>query len=165
MIELRGAWWLTAPVFSGRASPVQWARPKRLHAPPIALDDLPPIRGVLLSHGHYDHLDHAGIQALAGKVELFLAPLGVGDRLAEWGVPQEKIRQFDWCQGANIDGLRPPRPSISPAAACATATARCGDRGCERRVFFSGDSGYFDGFAEIGRRFGPFDLTLMESGA
>jgi L-ascorbate metabolism protein UlaG (beta-lactamase superfamily) len=171
LMKLRGQWWITDPVFSERASPVQWAGPKRFHAPPIALDDLPPIRGVLLSHDHYDHLDQAAIKALVGKVELFLAPLGVGDRLAEWGVPQEKIRQFDWWQGADIDGLR---LTFTPAQHFSGRGLRDGNRTLwgswviddgERRVFFSGDTGYFDGFAEIGRRFGPFDLTLMETGA
>jgi L-ascorbate metabolism protein UlaG (beta-lactamase superfamily) len=171
LLKLRGHWWLTDPVFSERASPVQWAGPKRFHAPPIAIDELPPIRGVLLSHDHYDHLDHAAIQALAGKVEVFLAPLGVGDRLAEWGVPKDKIRQFDWWQGADIAGLR---LTFTPAQHFSGRGVRDGNRTLwgswviddgQRRVFFSGDSGYFDGFAEIGRRFGPFDLTLMETGA
>ena len=171
LLKLRGHWWLTDPVFSERASPVQWAGPKRFLAPPIAIDELPPIRGVLLSHDHYDHLDHAAIQALAGKVEVFLAPLGVGDRLAEWGVPKDKIRQFDWWQGADIAGLR---LTFTPAQHFSGRGVRDGNRTLwgswviddgQRRVFFSGDSGYFDGFAEIGRRFGPFDLTLMETGA
>ncbi|WP_374357136.1 MBL fold metallo-hydrolase [Thermomonas sp.] len=171
LLKLRGHWWLTDPVFSERASPVQWAGPKRFHAPPIAIDELPPIRGVLLSHDHYGHLDHAAIQALAGKVEVFLAPLGVGDRLAEWGVPKDKIRQFDWWQGADIAGLR---LTFTPAQHFSGRGVRDGNRTLwgswviddgQRRVFFSGDSGYFDGFAEIGRRFGPFDLTLMETGA
>ena len=171
LLKLRGHWWLTDPVFSERASPVQWAGPKRFLAPPIAIDELPPIRGVLLSHDHYDHLDHAAIQALAGKVEVFLAPLGVGDRLAEWGVPKDKIRQFDWWQGADIAGLR---LTFTPAQHFSGRGVRDGNRTLwgswviddgQRRVFFSGDSGYFGGFAEIGRRFGPFDLTLMETGA
>lgn len=171
LMKLRGHWWLTDPVFSERASPVQWAGPKRFHAPPIALDDLPPIRGVLLSHDHYDHLDKVAIQALAGKVDVFLTPLGVGDRLLEWGVPKDKIRQFDWWQGTDIAGVR---LTFTPAQHFSGRGLRDGNRTLwgswviddgERRVFFSGDSGYFDGFAEIGRRFGPFDLTLMETGA
>ena len=171
LLKLRGHWWLTDPVFSERASPVQWAGPKRFLAPPIAIDELPPIRGVLLSHDHYDHLDHAAIQALAGKVEVFLVPLGVGDRLAAWGVQNTRIRQFDWWQGADIAGLR---LTFTPAQHFSGRGVRDGNRTLwgswviddgQRRVFFSGDSGYFDGFAEIGRRFGPFDLTLMETGA
>ena len=126
---------------------------------------------MLLSHDHYDHLDKAAIQALAGKVEVFLAPLGVGDRMSEWGVPKDKIRQFDWWQGIGVDGVQ---FTFAPTQHFSGRGLRDGNRTLwgswviddgERRVFFSGDSGYFDGFAEIGRRFGPFDLTLMETGA
>ena len=171
LIKLRGQWWLTDPVFAERASPVQWLGPKRFHAPPIALDELPSIRGVLLSHDHYDHLDKAAIQALAGKVGVFLAPLGVGDRLVDWGVPRDKVRQFDWWQGIGIDGVK---LTLTPTQHFSGRGLRDGNRTLwgswviddgDKRVFFSGDSGYFPGFAEIGRRFGPFDLTLMETGA
>ena len=175
LMKLRGGWWLTDPVFSERASPLSFAGPKRLHAPPIALAELPPLRGVLLSHDHYDHLDHATIRALAPKVGIFLCTLGVGDRLAAWGVPADKIVQHDWWQGSEVDGLR---FTATPAQHFSGRGLRDGNRTLwaswviedlqgERplRVFFSGDGGYFDGFAEIGRRFGPFDLTLMETGA
>ncbi len=171
LMKLRGDWWLTDPVFSLRASPVQWFGPKRFHAPPIALDELPPFRGGLLSHDHYDHLDHAAIKALAGKVDLFLTPLGVGDRLVDWGVPKDKVRQFDWWQDMALDGVR---FVFTPAQHFSGRGVHDGNRTLwgswviddgEKRVFFSGDSGYFAGFAEIGRRFGPFDLTLMETGA
>lgn len=171
LLKLRGQWWLTDPVFSRRASPFSWLGPKRFHAPPIAIDALPPIRGVILSHDHYDHLDHAAIKALMGKVDVFLTPLGVGDRLVEWGVPRDKVRQFDWWQGIEVDGVRftatPAQHFSGRGLHDGNRTLWCSwviDDG-ERRVFFSGDSGYFAGFAEIGRRFGPFDLTLMETGA
>ncbi|HHQ3551242.1 MBL fold metallo-hydrolase [Pseudomonas aeruginosa] len=72
LLKLAGSWWLTDPVFSERASPLPFAGPKRFHAPPVALADLPPIRGVILSHDHYDHLDRAAIKALVPLVELFL---------------------------------------------------------------------------------------------
>jgi uncharacterized protein YndB with AHSA1/START domain len=106
LVKLRGGWWLTDPVFSKRASPVQWMGPKRFHAPPIALHDLPPIRGVLLSHDHYDHLDRATIKYLASRADVFLTPLGVGDRLIAWGVPRDRVRQLDWWQETEVDGVR-----------------------------------------------------------
>ena len=171
LLRLRGGWWLTDPVFSERASPVQFPGPKRFHAPPISLAELPPLRGVILSHDHYDHLDHRAIKALASKTEVFLSPLGVGDRLAAWGVSADRIRQFDWWQDVEIDGLR---LTATPAQHFSGRSLADSNRTLwsswvieddELRVFFSGDSGYFDGFAEIGRRFGPFDLTLMETGA
>jgi hypothetical protein len=63
LLKLDGEFWLTDPVFSERASPVQWAGPKRFHAPPIDIDELPPIKGVILSHDHFDHLDRDAIAA------------------------------------------------------------------------------------------------------
>ena len=109
---------------------------------------------MLLSHDHYDHLDKAAIQALAGKVEVFLAPLGVGDRMIEWGVPKDKIRQFDWWQGTEVAGVR---LTFTPAQHFSGRGLRDGNRTLwgswviidgDKRVFFSGDSGYFKGFAE-----------------
>ncbi|MBN6150616.1 MBL fold metallo-hydrolase [Xanthomonas sp. AmX2] len=171
LLKLRGGLWLTDPVFAERASPFSWAGPKRFHAPPIALDALPPIAGVILSHNHYDHLDRATIRRLADRVGVFLAPLGVGDLLIRWGVDPAKVRQLDWWQSTTVDGLR----------FVATPSQHFSGRGLldsgrslwaswviaddDLRVFFSGDSGYFDGFKAIGQAHGPFDLTLMETGA
>lgn len=178
LLKLRGGFWITDPVFAERASPVQWMGPKRFHAPPIALADLPPLKGVILSHDHYDHLDHAAILALADKAEVFLTPLGVGDRLIAWGVPADRIRQLDWWQDIEIDGLRlvnTPSQHFSGRGLFDGDTTLwsswvlidppAGGDDPGFRLFFSGDSGYFDGFREIGRRFGPFDVTLVENGA
>jgi L-ascorbate metabolism protein UlaG (beta-lactamase superfamily) len=171
LLKLNGQFWLTDPVFSERASPFQWLGPKRFHAPPIAMDALPPIKGVILSHDHYDHLDEAAIKALAPKVEHFLTPLGVGDRLIAWGVPAAKVQQLDWWQGTAIAGVR---FTATPAQhfsgrwlndANSTLWASWVIASDSVRVFFSGDTGYFDGFKAIGERFGPFDLTLIETGA
>lgn len=171
LIKLANGWWLTDPVFSERASPVQWAGPKRFHAPPIALEDLPPLRGVLLSHDHYDHLDHATIQYLAERAQVFLTPLGVGDRLIAWGVAPERVRQFDWWQEAEIDGVR---FAATPAQHFSGRGLRDGNRTLWAswvvldqglRLFFSGDTGYHAGFREIGERYGPFDVTFLETGA
>ncbi len=171
LLKLQGEFWLTDPVFSERASPLQWLGPKRFHAPPIAIVELPTIKGVILSHDHYDHLDHAAILALMPKVEHFLTPLGVGDRLIEWGVPAAKVQQFDWWQGTTIAGVRfvaTPAQHFSGRGlndGNTTLWASWVIISDELRVFFSGDTGYFDGFKAIGERFGPFDLTLIETGA
>ena len=178
LLKLRGGFWITDLVFAERASPFAWMGPKRFHAPPIALEDLPPLRGVLLSHDHYDHLDRDAVARLADKAEVFLAPLGVGDRLVAWGVPAQKVRQFDWWQETQIDGLRlvaTPTQHFSGRglfdrdrtlwASWVLIDPPTGEGDAGLRLFFSGDSGYFDGFREIGRRFGPFDVAMLETGA
>ncbi|KPY94774.1 Outer membrane protein romA [Pseudomonas syringae pv. tomato] len=171
LLKLRNRFWLTDPVFAERASPVQWAGPQRFHQPPISLEELPPITGVILSHNHYDHLDHMAIKALVDKTEHFLAPLGVGDKLIEWGVPAHKVQQLDWWQSTEVAGIT---FVATPSQHFSGRTLRDSNRSLwaswvmiddDQRIFFSGDSGYFDGFKTIGEQYGPFDLTLMETGA
>jgi hypothetical protein len=89
LIKLGGEFFLTDPVFSKRASPMQWAGPERFRAATIDIVDLPQIKAVILSYDYCDHLDHAAILALAKKTRLFLTPLGVGDRLIDWGGRQK----------------------------------------------------------------------------
>ena len=171
LMKLQGGFWLTDPVFSQRASPMQWMGPKRFHAPPISLEDLPPIEGVILSHDHYDHLDHAAILALAPKVRHFITPLGVGDRLIEWGVDAAKVQQLDWWQSAQVGGVQ-----LVPTPAQHFSGRSLRDRNRtlwsswvilagELRLFFSGDPGYHADFHTIGERYGPFDVTMVETGA
>ncbi len=171
LMKLQGEFWLTDPVFSRRASPVQWAGPARFHSPPVSIEELPPIKGVIISHDHYDHLDHASIMELAEKTELFLTPLGVGDILVEWGVAADRVRQLDWWQETEVGSVRlaaTPAQHFSGrglfsknSTQWASWVILAGDK----RLFFSGDSGYFDGFKKIGAKYGPFDLTMLETGA
>lgn len=171
LLKLRGEFWLTDPVFSERASPLQWMGPKRFHQPPIGIADLPDIKAVILSHDHYDHLDRAAILQLNDKVEHFLTPLGVGDTLVKWGVPAGKIRQLDWWQSTTVDGLQlvaTPSQHFSGRGLFdgnSTLWASWVIRDGDLKVFFSGDTGYFNGFKTIGNKYGPFDVTLIETGA
>lgn len=80
LLKLHDKFWITDPVFAERASPVQWAGPKRFHQPPISLEQLPPIEAVILSHDHYDHLDHQTVLKLADKTRHFLTPWA-------WAIP------------------------------------------------------------------------------
>ncbi|KFG97712.1 hydrolase [Burkholderia paludis] len=171
LFKLRGEFWLTDPVFAERASPFRRIGPKRFHAPPIALEDLPPLRGVILSHDHYDHLDRETVLALAATTDVFVTTLGVGDRLVEWGIDAKKVRQLDWWQSVNEAGLT---LTATPAQHFSGRSLFDGNSTLwaswvivddDLRVFFSGDTGYFDGFREIGERLGPFDVTLIETGA
>ena len=137
LLKLRGKWWLIDPVFGPRASPVSLGGPEALpSAPPVALADVPPIEGLVLSHDHYDHLDVPTIEALKGRVQTYFVPLGVGARLREWGVPAERIEEMRLVAEQQVGRRRRSRrrpPSISRAARCGTATARCGLRGAAQR--------------------------------
>lgn len=171
LLKLNGQFWLTDPVYAERASPFQWAGPKRFHAPPISLEELPPLRGVILSHNHYGHLDKKTVLQLAARTQSFLAPLGVGDLLIKWGVPAHKVQQLDWWQDTHVDGIR---FVATPAQHFSGRSLSDHNQTLwvswviileNMRIFFSGDTGYFDGFKLIGEQFGPFDLTLIETGA
>lgn len=171
LIKLRGGLWVTDPVLSERASPVGWMGPARFHAPPISAQDLPQLAGVILSHDHYDHLDRNTVMALAAKTDLFLTPLGVGDRLVAWGVNPAKVRQLDWWQGTSVGDVRftaTPAQHFSGRGlgdSNRTLWASWVMQGDGLTLFFSGDTGYFDGFRQIGERYGPFDVSFIECGA
>lgn len=171
LFKLDGEFWLTDPVFSKRASPVQWFGPKRFHAPPISIDELPPIKVVVLSHNHYDHLDHAAIRQLQHKVEHFITPLGVGATLIRWGVPPGKVQELDWWEEVQLGTVR---AIATPAQHFSGRGFSDGNRTLwcswvlkqnDLSLFFSGDTGYFSGFSDIGERYGPFDVAFMETGA
>ena len=171
LLKLHGKFWLIDPVFGERASPVSFAGPKRFHAPPLTLQQLPPIEGLLLSHDHYDHLDVPTIEYLARKVQRYFVPLGVKARLVEMGVPAERVQEFDWWQSSEHTGVRltaTPAQHFSGRSLSdrnRTLWASWVIESGDQRLYYSGDSGYFDGFKQIGARFGGFDLALIENGA
>lgn len=171
LLKLEGRFWLTDPVFGERASPFRHLGPRRFHAPPIALAELPPLEAVILSHDHYDHLDKSTIKALARSARHFVAPSGVGDLLADWGVTRERIHQLGWWESIQISGLTlvatPAQHFSGRGLGDANRRLWCSwvIQSPRAKLFFSGDTGYFGGFRAIGERHGPFDLTLMEAGA
>ena len=171
LLKLASDFILIDPVFSERASPVQWAGPKRFHQPPISIAELPNVKVVIISHDHYDHLDKTTILALADKVEQFVTPLKVGNYLRDWGIADEKITELDWWQSKQLSEL----------TITATPAQHFSGRGLfdkdetlwaswviehkGTKLFYSGDGGYFSGFKEIGKRYGPFNFTMIETGA
>lgn len=171
LIKLNGRYIMTDPVFSDRASPVQWAGPKRFHPTPISIDELPDIDVVVISHDHYDHLDKSAISQLSNKVKQFVTPLKVGDYLIEWGVPAEKVTQLDWWQSIEHDGITlvaTPAQHFSGRSLFdrdQTLWASWVIQSDKSNLFFSGDGGYFSGFKQIGDKYGPFDVTMIETGA
>jgi len=171
LLEVDGHRILTDPVFGERASPLSFAGPKRFHAVPAGLRELPELDAVLLSHDHYDHLCATTMRALAGQAVPIVTSLGVGARLEALGIAPERIIELDWWEHAVIRGLR------FTATPCQHFSGRgTTDRnhtlwsswvieGERHRVFFSGDTGLSPDFAETGRRHGPFDLVMLEIGA
>jgi L-ascorbate metabolism protein UlaG (beta-lactamase superfamily) len=171
MIEIEGRRVLVDPVWSDRCSPSRFAGPKRLHEPPVALRELPPLDAVLISHDHYDHLDMESIRNLVDlQAAPFLVPLGVGAHLERWGVPPTRIIELDWDERAGVAGIEfiaTPARHFSGRGFSRDETlwASWVIAGPNRKVFYSGDTGYFPGFARIGEEHGPFDVTLVQIGA
>ncbi len=174
LIEIDGHRFLTDPVWSERVSPVTWLGPKRWYPPLLSLDALPPLDAVLISHDHYDHLDHRTIIAMAQSPKFantrFVVPLGVGAHLEYWGVPAERIVEVDWWQRVPLGDLEIVSTPIRHASGRhvfdrdATLWSSYALVGPAHRAFFSGDTGLFSALQDIGDRLGPFDVTLLEIG-
>jgi L-ascorbate metabolism protein UlaG (beta-lactamase superfamily) len=171
LLEIDGRRVLTDPVFGERASPVSFAGPRRFHPAPVPVDALPPLDAVLLSHDHYDHLCRETMTALARRRVPVVTALGVGARLEAFGVDPAVITELDWGEHAEVGGLRfdaTPAQHFSGRSALdrnRTLWASWSLRGPRHSAFFSGDTGYTEDFAEIGRAHGPFDLVMLEVGA
>ncbi|WP_106176976.1 MBL fold metallo-hydrolase [Prauserella shujinwangii] len=171
LVELDGTRVLFDPVWSERVSPSQAVGPRRLHPVPHRLTDLPRLDAIAISHDHYDHLDMATVVRLTELQDApFVVPLGVGAHLRRWNVPENRIVELDWGGSVEVAGARlvaTPARHFSGRGFARNNTlwlswALLGDR---HRVFYTGDSGYFDGYAAIGAEHGPFDATLVQVGA
>ncbi|PKR89582.1 MBL fold metallo-hydrolase [Pleomorphomonas diazotrophica] len=179
LLRIGGLTLLTDPVFSERASPFSFLGPRRFVPPGIALDELPPVDVVLISHGHYDHLDRASVRRINkrfGGRTLFVAPLGVGALLRRWGI--SNVVELDWWQSHLYHGLE---LTLTPARHWSARSFNDRNRmlwgafaifsegfSC----YFAGDSGYGAHFRETRERLATherngalFDLALMPIGA
>lgn len=172
LVELDGFVVLTDPMFSERASPSTLVGPKRFHPPPLALDDLPRVDAVVVSHDHYDHLDMRSIQALAAKGVPILVGLGAGAHLEAWGVPAAQIVELEWWQEHRLpSGLL----LVSTPGRHFSGRRGFGNNrvlwtswtlvGPAHRVFYSGDTGVTEQFKQVRERYGPLDLSMLEIGA
>lgn len=173
LIEADGARILTDPVFGTHASPVTFAGRKRFHPVPAALEEMLPLDAVLLSHDHYDHLCRPTMRRIAKLGLPIVTSLGVGARLEKFGVDTSLITELDWWEEHTL--------ARGGMTLTATPAQHFSGRGLNDRnqtlwsswvlktanhnLFFSADTGLTDDLAEIGKRFGPFDLAIIEIGA
>ena len=161
---------LVDPVFSGNASPIAGTTKSFKGSDIYTVDDLPEIDYLLITHDHYDHLDYKTILKLKPKTKQIVCGLGVGSHFEYWGFPTQKIIEKDWHEKIELD------PNITLYTA---PTRHFSGRGFKRsntlwlsyiletkdfKMYLGGDSGYDTHFAEIGDKFGPFDIALIDNG-
>ena len=169
-VQLGGVRVLVDPVLSLSAAPIPFVNDAFEGTSIYTVEDMPHVDYLLITHDHWDHLDHPTVSALQHKVGIAVVGLGVGAHLERWGYAPQKIREADWFSTLNFDGriaihVLPARhysgrlltrgKTLWSAYALETPS---------RRVFFSGDTGFSPHFADIGRRFGGFDLVALDSG-
>jgi N-acyl-phosphatidylethanolamine-hydrolysing phospholipase D len=169
LVQMDHGTFLTDPMWNEIASPVSFAGPRRFVAPGVALDRLPPIDFVVVSHSHYDHTDLPTLRALSNGRTRFLVPLGLGALLRDDGIAP--VHELDWWDTIRIGAL-----DVHCVPAQHWSQRGLTDRddtlwsgwavvGPTRRFFYAGDTGYFAGFREIGERLGPFGLAAVPIGA
>jgi L-ascorbate metabolism protein UlaG (beta-lactamase superfamily) len=184
LVEMDGVRILIDPVWEQRASPFSWIGPSRFFAPPLTLDELPRIDAVLVSHDHYDHLSAGTVRRLSRlqPEARWVTSLEVGPILWRFGARGQQIAELDWTESVVIEGLDGASCEITSlpsrhfsgrslsnrfttlwAAFVLRGAATPNHRG--HTIYYGADSGWWDGFAEIGAAYGPFDLTMLEIGA
>ena len=169
LIRLDGKTVLTDPYLGSNAGPL-WFGPKRFAPPPIAVEDLPPIDVLVLSHNHYDHLDLTSIEKLAGKERMtVLLPLGLKRIFSDLGYAN--VIEMDWWQSEKVGALEVQAlPAVHYSARGLfdrnrTLWASFAIRGKDLKLWFSGDTAPAAVFDEIGQGAGPFDLAMVGIGA
>jgi N-acyl-phosphatidylethanolamine-hydrolysing phospholipase D len=163
---------VTDPHLSRRASPSQFAGPKRFVDPAMGFADLPRLDLALISHNHYDHLDDITVRRLARDHEgiTFVVPMGLKKWFARRRI--QNVIELDLWQSADVHGASvhcvPVQHFSGRSATDRNATLWCGFVMQMRdgyRMFFAGDTGYSRDFRDIGQRFAPIDLSLLPIGA
>jgi len=171
LLEVNNRKILLDPMLGKIPAPHPWLGSKRFNEElPMKIEDIPQIDAVLISHDHYDHLDYWSITKIKDKVKMFYVPLGIAAHLKSWGVDESRIIELDWWEEAEFQELTfvstPSRHFSGRGLFNKDSTLWCSwvIKNENTKIFFSGDGGYSKTFKEIGEKFGPFDLTLLECG-
>jgi L-ascorbate metabolism protein UlaG (beta-lactamase superfamily) len=169
LIKINNKTILADPVFSGNAAPVSFMTKAFKGADVYSADDFPKIDVLLLTHDHYDHLDYKTVLKLKAQVKEVVCSLGVGAHLEHWGFDKHKITELDWWENTDADGLfftAVPGRHFSGRGIKRGQTLWSGFvlKAGDHTLFLGGDSGYDKHFKEIGDKYGPFDIALLESG-
>lgn len=169
-IRLHGKTILVDPVFSNYASPFSFVNKAFKGSNIYNSEDLPPIDYLIISHDHWDHLDYQTILSLKSKVKNIICGLGVGQHFEYWGYDVSKIQELDWHDNISLE---------DSVQITATPARHFSGRGFKRNktlwtsyalqvgdfnLYIGGDGGYDTFFSEIGEKYGPFDLAILEQG-
>lgn len=170
LIEINNKRILLDPMFGESSSPIYLTTKRFKNTEKIDLEFFDNIDAVIISHDHYDHLDYPTIKKIKGKVKRFYTMLGVGSHLIRWGVDQSKIKELDWYDEDEFDEIKLiacPSRHFSGRGFSDRFKTLWGSwiiQFGEKRIYFSGDGGYGSHFQEIGAKYGPFDLAMIECG-
>ena len=173
LLEVDGVRVLIDPVWEERASPLKFAGPKRFFAPTLRLEQMPQVDVVVISHDHYDHLGAETVGKLARLMPeaRWVTSAGVGKILVRFGVQAGRVTELDWTDTVEVVGVKitavPGRHFSGRAVWNRFETLWSGFvfQGATKKVYYTGDTGYWNGFPVIAAAYGPFDLTIMEIGA
>lgn len=170
LIKIDGKHILVDPVFSGYASPFKMKSAKNFDGSNVySVDDMPPIDILLISHDHYDHLDYSTVLKLNSKTKHIITSLGVGSHLEYWGFDMNKVTELDWNDSFEIEGFKftsAPARHFSGRSFTRSKTLWASFilKTKDYSIYIGADSGYDTHFKQIGDKYGPFDLAILESG-
>ncbi len=171
LLQMDGKNILIDPMFGDVPAPNPLLGKKRFSKElPIAIEELPQIDMIIMSHDHYDHLDYGSIQRLQAKTKAFYMPLGMGAHFEKWGVDPSRIHELAWWEEIQASGIflaLTPARHFSGRGLTNRFSTLWGSwviKGNSDAIYFSGDSGYGPHFKEIGEKYGPFDFAMMECG-
>lgn len=174
LFELAGKRFMTDPVF-GNAAPIPFVV-RRYTENPLRIGELPELDFVVISHDHYDHLEYDFIRKIRFEKFPIIVPLGVGARLRSWGIASNRIRELGLHESAVIDNIKvtavPARhfsgrswsdrfQTLWVSYVIETLPEKKSGKKPEK-IFFGADTGYGRQFAQIGKKYGPFDLVCLE---